>query len=226
MTLKDINSDKLLFDIHSKDLVDQFKEKFPEFNDYKGEVDEKKVVAYICLICDRHSPLMIEKPDFYQRKFSAAHLAKFPVTKKQFTDESERVIIGENDIVNQTAVAYIASYGLPNYTLLMAFMALMSFETQKVFAGKGSKDSSKIIDNASDRIQSLTRDFFKSGDYDEYSKVRQVLYARVEKERLRLRPEQIIRELEDNGELPEDFNPYGEGYSIDPSKDLLFLGDK
>ena len=225
MNLREIDSSKLLFDIHSKDLVEQFKLRFPEFEEYKGEVDARKVCQYICLMCDMKSPLVVEKPDYYQRKYSVALLAKFPMSKKEFTAESEAIIVGENDIVNQVSVAYIASYGMPNYTLLMAFMALMSFETQKVFAGRGGKDSQKIIDSASDRIQSLTRDFFKSGDYDEYSKIRQLLYSRIEKERLRLRPEQILRQLEDAGELPADFSPYPEGYKINLSEDMQFIGD-
>jgi hypothetical protein len=177
-------------------------------------------------MADMQSPLRIEKPDYYQRKYTVAVMVGLPKTKKEFTEESESILVGDDEIVNQTMVAYIASYGLPNYTLLMAFMALLSFETQKVFSGKGSKDSQKIIDSASDRIQSLTRDFFKSGDYDEYSKVRQILYSRIEKERLRLRPEQIIRVLEDSGSLPEDFSPYPSDYKISLKDDLLFVGDK
>lgn len=224
MTLKEIDSTKLLFDIHAKDLVEQFKLKFPEFDNYEGKIDEKKVIQYIVLMADMGSIMRTEKPDYYQRKYTCAMLVKFPTSKKEFTEESEGIILGDNDIINQTMVAYIASYGLPNYTLLMAFMALVSFETQKVFAGKGTQYSQKIIDSASDRIQSLTRDFFKSGDYDEYSKLRQVLYSRIEKERLRLRPEQIIRQLEDEGELPEDFSPYPD-YKIDLKTDMVFVGD-
>lgn len=39
-----------------------------------------------------------------------------------------------------------------------------------------------------------------------------------------LRPEQIVRYYETNGRLPDDFNPYGD-YSINPSEDLLFIGE-
>ena len=226
MNLREIDSSKLLFDLQAEDLEEQFKKRFTEFIDYNGKVEGKKVIQYIILMCDMASPLRVEEPDYYKRKYTVAHMVKFSMSKKEFTPESEGIIIGENDVVNQTMVAYIASYGMPNYSLLMAFTALMSFETQKVFSGKASKDSQKIIDNASDRIQTLTRDFFKSGDYDEYSKVQKILYARIEKERMRLRPEQIVRVLEDTGNLPEGFNPYGEDYSINLSKDMLFIGDK
>lgn len=225
MILKEIQSEKLLFDIHATDLVEQFTKRFPEFELYKGKVDAKKVCQYIILLADMGSDLRIEKPDYFQRKYTAAHIVKFPMTKKEFSPEAEGIIIGEDDIVNQSMVAYTASYGLPNYSLLMAFTALMSYETQKIFAGKATKDSQKIVDNASDRIQSLTRDFFKTGNVDEYSKIQQQLYARVEKERMRLRPEQIVRVLENSGNLPEGFNPYGNEYSIDLSKDLQFIGD-
>ena len=224
MTLKDIDSSKLLFDLSAKDLVEQVQAKFPELSEYKGKVDIRKVSIYVILMADMFSPMSVEKPDWWQRKYACALLAGFPRTKKEFTKEAEDIIIGEDESVNQAMVAYTLSFGLPNFALLQAYMSLMSFEMQKVFGGKGSKDSQKIIDGANDRIQSLTRDFFKSGDTDEYSKVRQVLYAKVEKEREKLRPEQIIRYLEDHGDLPEDFNPYGT-YSVDLATDMIFIGD-
>lgn len=226
MTLKDIDSSKLLFDIHDKDLVDQFKKKFTEFTDYESKIDDKKVVQYIILMSDVNSPLRISVKDYFQRKYTAATVVKFPMVKKAFSEEAEKIIIGENAAVNASMVAYIASYGKPEYSLLMSFMALMSFEMQKAFAGNPSKDSDKIIDRISGKVMSLTKDFFRSGDTDEYSRVKQCLYARIEKEKLRLRPEQIIKNLESEGYLPEDFNPYGEGYVINPAKDIIFIGDK
>ncbi len=226
MTLKEIDSSKLLFDIHSKDLVEQFKAKFTGFEDYTGQIDEKKVIQYIILMADVNSPLRISVKDWYQRKYTAATLVKFPMNKKVFSDESEKLIIGEDDAVNASMVAYIASYGRPEYSLLMSFMALMSYETQKALSGEPSKDSDKTIDRISKRVVELTKEFFHSGDTDEYSRVKQSLYARIEKEKLRLRPEQIIRQLEENGELPEDFNPYENSYKISAKEDLIFLGDK
>lgn len=226
MTLKEIDSSKLLFDIHSEDLVEQFKSKIPEFENYKGKVDEKKVVQYIVLLADVNTPLRVEKPDWWQRKYTAAMMVKLPMTKKEFSPEAEAIVIGENEVVNNSMVAYICSYGLPNYTLLMAFFSLLSFETQKVFGGKGDKNSQSIIDKASDRIQNLTRDFFKSGEQEEYYKARQALYARVEKDKVQLRPEQMIRAIEDTGELPEGCSPFPSDYKINLSRDMVFLGDK
>jgi hypothetical protein len=225
MTLKDIDSSKLLFDINAKDLAKQVQAKFPELSEYEGNVDIRKVCIYIILMADMFSPMSVEKPDWWQRKYACALLAGFPRTKKEFTKEAEQIIIGEDMSVNRTMVAYTLSFGLPNFALLQAYMALMSFEMQKVFGGSGSKDSQKIIDGANDRIQSLTRDFFKSGDTDEYSKVRQILYSKVEKEREKLRPEQIIRTLENDGELPPDFNPYSPDYKIDLATEMIFIGD-
>jgi hypothetical protein len=226
MKISEIDSSKMLFDLNSEDLAEQIESKFAEFSLYEAKVDKHKVAQYIVLMCDKNSPLHSEKPDLLQRKYACAVMVKFPMNKKVFTDPVEKIIIGENDAVNQTMVAYISSYGQPNYTLLQAYLALMSFETGKIFAGNTNKDSAKTIHDVSDRIQKLTKDFFNSGDTDEYSKVTQVLYSRIEKERLRLRPEQIVRMLEDNNGLPSDFNPYGENYKIDLKNDLIFIGDK
>jgi hypothetical protein len=228
LTLKEIDSQNLLFDIHDKSLPELMEEKFCSFSDYveqKG-VEKIKVARFICLISDKNSPLRFSEPDWYKRKYTAAIIAGFSIKKGTFSSEAESIIVGENKAVNETMVSYIASYGMPSYMLLMSYTALMAFEAQKIFNGKGTKDSSKIVDNASNRIQELTRDFFQSGDVDEYSKVCQTLYSRIEKERERLKPEEIIKILEDTGDLPEDFNPHGTEYKIDLAKDMIFIGDK
>ncbi len=226
MTLKEIDSSKLLFDIHSKDLVEQFKAKFTGFEDYTGQIDEKKVIQYIILMYDMQSPLIKSKPDYFQRKFECALLVKFPTHKKEFTEEVDNILVGKDDVVNHTIVSYILSYGLPSYGLFQAFAALIAFEMQKIYAGKGTKDSQTILDKATLKIQTLERELFRSGNEDEFYRVRQALYSRAEKERENLKPEHLIRTLEDTGELPEGFSPYPDGYKINPKTDFIFLGDK
>jgi hypothetical protein len=67
---------------------------------------------------------------------------------------------------------------------------------------------------------------FRSGDYDENTELRNALYARIEKEKTRLRPEQIVRAYEETGALPNDWCPYGEeeAESVRNIK-MSFIGD-
>jgi hypothetical protein len=94
-------------------------------------------------------------------------------------------------------------------------------------SGSGDKNSMAIIDQTTERIAKLTREVFGSGKDDEYSKIKEALYSRVEKERLRLRPEMIIKDLEENGYLDPSFCPYGEENAIKTAiTEMYFLGDK
>jgi hypothetical protein len=224
--MKDIDDKRFLFQLDDTGLVDKFSERFPEFKEYTGKVDPRKVIQFIILLSDLHSSLRTDTPDFFQRKYKAAMLCKFPTSKKEFTKDAEQIVVGENEAVNRTMVAYIMSYGKPEYSLLVSFMALLSFETQKALTGEGTKDTAKNIEFIANKVKALTKDFFSSGDQDEYSLVRSALYARIEKEQIRLRPEMVIRQLEEDGALPADWNPHGAGYVIDPSKDMVFIGDK
>ena len=135
------------------------------------------------------------------------------------------IIIGKNHSVNDMIVAYVTSFGLPEYSLLMAYLALYASEYRKILNGKGGKDSDKIMTAASDKVATYTRKVFGLGEQDEYSLRVQALYSRLEKEKERLRPEQIVRYFTDNNALPEGFNPYGEEYTIEINRDMKFVGD-
>jgi hypothetical protein len=102
-------------------------------------------------------------------------------------------------------------------------MSLLSSETRKAISSKGNKDTIKIITETGDEIRRLTRIVFHSGEYDEITKARNALYAKAEKERLKLRPEDIVHAFSETGELPEEFNPYGSDYKVEKSK---FIGDE
>jgi len=224
MQLKDIDVSRLSFDIFDSDFTTTIKEKIPEFNEYEGVIPELDVFRFVVIMWDMKSPMLREVDDYYARMYATASMVGFPRTKNNFSKEADEIIIGKNESVNRMIVAYTAYMGVPEYQYLMAYQALFASEYAKVLRGKGGKDSDKILENASGKVTKFTRAIFGSGDYDEYSLRRQALYQKIEKDKLRLRPEQIIRDLTDNGDLPEDFNPYGD-YSIDINKDIKFVGD-
>ena len=222
MALKEIDSSKLLFDIKSSDFVDKLKEKIPEFASYKGKIPEKKVFSWIVLMYDLNSPFWRDVGDYYERKRVIADLLEFPQKKGKWTDDAESILLGENEEVNAMIVEYIARFGMPEIYQLVAHLSLLSSETRKTISFKGDKNSIQIITATGEEIRRLTRVVFHSGDYDEITSARNALYAKAEKERLKLRPEDVVRLISEEGELPSEFNPYGD-YKIEKSK---FIGDE
>jgi hypothetical protein len=123
--------------------------------------------------------------------------------------------------------AYLFQFNKPEYMSLMLYDAILGVTAQRVMKGDIGKDTSKLIEDATKRKQELTRDVFGSGAYDEYSMLRNALYARIEKEKVRLRPEQIIRDFETSGQLPDDFCPHGaDAAGLLRVVKMNFVGDK
>jgi hypothetical protein len=223
--LAEIDSSKLLYDIHSKTFVDDIRKGVPEFEAYKGDMD-KKVFQYIVLMYDLKTVMRVECPDYFQRKYMTASMVGFPKTRQGFTEASENILIGRDKEVNSLIVAYVFQFSMPEYSALVAYEAILASEMQKVMKGSNTKDSGKVVDDATKKIQELTRSVFRSGDYDENTELRNALYARIEKEKTRLRPEQIVRAYEETGALPNDWCPYGEeeAESVRNIK-MSFIGD-
>lgn len=223
MTLKDIDTSRLLYDIKSADFVEKIKNKIPVFKEYKGKIPEKKIFSYIILMYDINSEFWRSVLDYYERKRVCAELVEFKKVKGKWTQEVEDVLIGKNEEANTMIVEYIAQFGLPELYQLVGHLSLLGSETRKTISFKGNKDSLRILKEAGDEISRLTRIVFHSGDYDEITSARNALYAKAEKERIKLRPEDVVKLISEEGQLPDDFNPYGEGYMPEKSK---FLGDE
>ena len=207
--LTEVDGSKLLYDIHSKTFVNDIKEGIPEFAAYKGDM-EKNVFQYIVLMYDLKTPMRVECPDYFQRKYVTASMVGFPKTKQGFTETSEQILIGDNAEINHLIVVYLFQFSMPEYSALVAYESILANEMRKVMKGGNLKDSGKVVDDATKKIQELTRKVFRSGDYDENTDLRNALYARIEKEKTRLRPEMIVRDFEDNGKLDDSWCPYGE----------------
>ena len=207
--LTEVDSSKLLYDIHAKTFTDDIRKGIPEFEAYKGDMD-KKVFQYVVLMYDVKTPMRVECPDYFQRKYMTASMVGFPKTKQGFTEASENILIGKDKEVNALVVAYVFQFAMPEFSALVAYEAILASEMQKVMRGSNTKDSGKVVDDATKKIQELTRSVFRSGEYDENTELRNALYARIEKEKTRLRPEQIVKDYEEMGQLPNDWCPYGE----------------
>ena len=224
MTLDDITTDKTFFDVHSPSLVADITSALPEIMPLLARDDINKLCQYVVLMYDFNSPMLREVRLFYERKARCAEIVGLPTTKGRWAKDVEDIIIGQNIEFNTFVASYISNLGLPHYMQLVAYLEIQRIKTIEVFSGKISDKSDQILDRVTTMISEITRKLFVSGDTDEVSLARKALYqkAQIDKARIIPRPEDIVKILEADGVLPEDFNPYGEDYKVEKSH---FIGD-
>jgi len=224
MTLSDITTDKTMFDVHSPSLVEEMTRIIPEIADFDSPISKIDICRYIVLMYDVNSPMLREVRMFYERKARCAEMLSFPSKKGEWDKDTEDIIMGLNPEFNFIVAAYIANLGLPQYTQLIAYLEIQKIKTIEIISGKISDRSDQILDRVTTIIGEITRKLFGSGETDEITIARKALYQRaaIDKSKIIPRPEEIVKILEADGELPEDFNPYGEGYKVEKS---TFIGD-
>ncbi|MFA5638691.1 MAG: hypothetical protein WC961_07425 [Anaerovoracaceae bacterium] len=232
-TLEDLRTDQLLYDPKSKGFAERIKADIPEFRVFRGrgKILASSMFTYIILMYDINSPLWRDVPDYYERKYEAARIANFPSgeKKKEFNEYAEKILLGKDKYVNACAIAYVTQFALPEYTQLIAYTTLLASETNKIIAGRGGSGSTKIVEETGKKIRELQQVLFNAKGYDESKEMRMALYSRIEKDKLRLRPEEIIEDLTKDGELPDDFTPYKESVKTTNKtlkENLKFIGDK
>lgn len=220
MKKDDIDISVLMFDPWSKETVTRLEEN-DEFKQPFG-IDKQKVISYIILVYDLKTQLRKEYPFFNQRKVVAAELAGFPKKKDgKFTVEYENVLIGKNERVNKAISKYIRLFYNPKYLMLVYYWSILSLEFENINNKKESSDFKNTIANIEKLEAKIVEcEEFLYGGQEQRDAV-QALYEEVEKENLRLKPENIA--MAENVDEIIGEGPYGEGYK--PEK-LKYLGHK
>lgn len=228
---KRLNTSRMMFDPQKPHFLANIKARvkaYSKVNVTRLKISERSLWEYIVLMYDPNSPLWIEEPDYYKRKYEAAVSAGFiPDKKGRFEEVVEKVLTGQISQINDVIVDFISLFGLPEYYQLLAYLAIMSEETKKILAGDTGGSSHRIIEFVGDNIKSITRRVFNSGNYDEVQEARQALYSKLGEAKVKLRPEQIVQMLKDDGKLPDDFSPYDESLEDKPIEPPMnFIGDQ
>jgi len=208
-TLADVDVSLLKYDPRKLHFLRDITKEIPEFKAYDGKIPPKLFSAFVVLMYDINSPLWREEPDYNQRMYEAARIANFPMGKKnEFSKEAEDVLFGRISTANDAIVAYITGFGLPEYLQLMGYTILLSQELRKIIGNEGGKESPKMLEETGAKMRSLQRFIFNTGNVDITKEMQHALYSRLERDKLRMRPEEIIKELASKGKLPADFSPY------------------
>ena len=197
-----------------KDLIDEYK----EFASYKGE-NKKSVFTYVVILYDKESPLWAMEKEYFRRKVLAAELSGLPTNDNGgFKKDTKEILEGQNDDVNKLVVAYLASTGNLEFQMLISDMVMFNGYQAKVLKGQYDKDTYKVMEAIKDGMEKRTRKIFGSGDKDELERVRVMLYEAAEKERQRLQPEAVVKMVEKDGDVPDDWSPYGTDYKVEDLK--------
>lgn len=189
---------------------DEFKEDF--------KIDKLLATKYIILMYDLNTTLKLDIRDFWERKRASALIAGFKLnSKREFDEPVEKMLLGENDAVNNAMTKYILLFGIPAYSALIIYYTRLIHEVQKTLRGS-SKTSLKDIDTIKNKIEECEEELFGG---KETLNAKKALYSRIEKERKAEKPEEIIKRINEGDDLSE-FSPYEKGYKVGEMK---FMGD-
>ena len=215
---KDLDFSQCRYDPTTKSFTTEICKNIPEFDRYKGSY-KREVIAYIIMMFDKNSPLREKQPEYFQRKVLAAELANFPKTDSGgFKPDVKEIIEGLNQDVNALTVAYLANLGDIDYMMLISELVMFYGYQKTVLDMQYDEKTYKIIKDLSDGVRSRTRTIFGSGEHDELTRIRILLYESAEKDRQRLNPEAIVKMIERGEGMPQDWNPYGKTYEVEPLK--------
>ncbi len=224
MQLKEIDTSKLLFNINAKTFVKDIEEAIPALKELDFGLPKKKVYQYLVLMYDIGSPMSRDISNYYQKKYKCAEVVGFPKnSQNKYEKDVTNMLIGKNEAFNKAASAYLAHTASPEYSQLVALHIILSEEMKNIFRGEIDDKSDQTLDRVTQRMKSLTREIYGSGEYDEVAAARRALYEQIEKSIIKLRPEDIAEVLAEGRDLPKDFNPYDDGdYKVEP---MSFIAD-
>lgn len=212
----EIDTTRYLINPFSENLLEQAK-KYEEFNE-DFNLPKLETVRYIILMYDIKTSLKLDVRDFWERKRISALVAGFRLNKKkEFEEDVEKMLLGENDAVNNAVVKYILLFGMTAYSAQIIYYTRLVHEVQKTLRGS-SKTSLKDIDTLKNKIEECEEELFGG---KEILNARKALYSKIEKERKAEKPEEIIKRLNEGDDLSE-MSAYG-NYKPDP---LKFEGDE
>jgi hypothetical protein len=222
----DIDATYLRFDPSKKDFYEKICADIPAFAEYQEHAKPTLIRIFAWIVCmyDMNTPLRREIKDMYKRKVYAATLTGLTPNKVsgKYKEEVEKMMTGQDPKINNLIVQYISSFSSPEYMQLMAHASLQHSVLNRIITGDVSKDNQIIFDNATDKIKELTNLIYGTGERDEVYEARRALYHQVAADLSDMRAENVSKTMVVDGSLPDEWNPYGDGYIPD---EIHFAGD-
>ena len=146
---------------------------------------------------DSSSPFREGISDLTERRIEAAKQAGFEVqSNKKFPEVIEKVLLCENDDVNEMIIDYVRLQKNVTYSFLVTLEEAYSRSLKKFVSGKAEEFAT--VKKMQAEIEKCENKLLSQ---DNNRLLVESLYDIMEYERLELRPEDIARKLE-NGETP------------------------
>jgi len=230
MKLDDIDTKKLRYNPKSKNFIKQLCEDIPEFAAYSGHGRKKlpkdKVCGFIAVLYDINSPMAYEVLDYYEKKSEAADMFDFDRKEDgEWEEYVEDMLLGQNKEVNELIAAFIAQFGSSEYIRKIAYTEMLRHETIQALSQKNTKETYSNIDKLTSNLKEVDRMLYQSGKKDEIAEARSALYARAVRDKIKIRPEEIVEILENDGELPSNFDQYPSLKGKDKKPDLHYYNE-
>jgi hypothetical protein len=225
----EIETTYLRFNPNDSQFLNKISKEIPAFAKYdsdfaRTESGRKRLYAWIVLMYDLHTPLRREVKDYYKRKVYAGSICGISpnVLSGKYRECFEKIFTGLDKDVNDLIVKFITSFHNPEYTQLVAHVAIQESALQKIVSGGADKNTQFMFDAATEKIKSLTNMIYGSGERDEVFEARRALYKQVAYDLSDIRPESVARTMMTEGKLPNEWNPYEKDYE---PNDIKFVGD-
>lgn len=212
MRLDDLDTKRLRYNPKGKDFIQTLIKDIPEFGLYgakKKKLPREKVFGYIAVLYDIDSPIKYEVIDYYEKKREVAEMFEFDKKEDGYWEEHvEEMLTGQNGEVNELVAAFISRFGSSEYVQKIAYTEMLKKEMESAMKGGKNKDTIANIDKLTTKLKEVDRILFQSGKTDEVEEARRALYAKVERDRIKIRPEEIVKIMEETGALPKEFDQY------------------
>jgi hypothetical protein len=198
-TLDGLDGSRFLIDPSSPDnaLLLKFKQ-YPEFQQ-EFTIDKYCAIRYIILMYDiGNEEVQSLFPDYMTRKRNCAIMADFPVNKGRFSEDVEKALIGHDENFNKMIVRFVRMFNNPDYVAYISYWEMLIKNVELSISVTDPAVIQKVRDNISNirtMISDVTKNIFR-GD-DSFGLTKQ-LYATMEEEKLKLRPELMAADILNN----------------------------
>jgi hypothetical protein len=224
MNLKDFDFSKCRYSPLAKMFLSSLSKSIPAFGEY-DKANRRAVFTYVVILYDKNSPLWAKEPQYFPRKVLAINLSGLAVLTHagDFNETTRGILEGRDANINKLVVAYLANMGDMEYTQLINELTYYYGLSEQMMGPSllGTAEY-KMQKELSQTIAERTRKIFGSGEEDELSRVKNLLYARAEQDRQKLHPEAVVKLWESKkGVYPNHWGRYGQ-YEVEP---LKFAGD-
>ena len=159
-----------------------------------GWIDPDKLYRYIFLMYDFNAESKKKYPDYYDRKRQCAIQAGFNFDET-FEEDIEKMLLGQNETVNQQIIDYVVSFGSPDLVSYVSYQEMFIKQSKSAMIETDEKKLKVIgenMDNFSNKIKQLEINLFAGED----RALRDALYNSLITQ-LKLRPEAIARAIAD-----------------------------